>query len=347
MALLFCDNFENWTSTSSNYPGPWLLAGNIIAGSSSNINSRIADVFATSTGGSTNSHLHIGFASASEFVVNFKVSIGTAGGSGAKLFVWFLDGGTIQCGLGFKDNGRFAVYRGATTELIQGTNSYPFDSANFLDVEWKINIHNTTGSTEVRVNGVEEIAPTGSLNTRSSANNSADIFRIGSQQSGIAVPNYKHVILMDTAGSVMNDFIGPVAISSLRPSADGNYTTWTPNTGTRWDAVNDAITDSDTTYVTANTATDKVSFGMTDLPAGVTDVFGVMAQAQIKREAETTRIAQMFVRAGGTDQAIGTAQGVGPSYAFRNAVATVNPHTAAAWTPAEINALELGMEITT
>jgi hypothetical protein len=350
MALLFCDNFENWRSTDNNYPGPWVRASGQWGNSSGfvNVNNTIPGVYKGSPTSAVSHSLLGGFPNTGVIICNFRVSFQVNGALDNGAILWFSDAGTEQCSLRFQPNGFFSVYRGLTTaKLGESINFFSYGENDFLDVELKIGFHNTTGTVELRVNGVQEISLI-NQNTRTSANNFANEVRLGrSTGSNTATPNFKHVILMDTTGSTMNDFIGPVAITSLRPNEDGHYDDWTPNTGNRFVAVNQAITDGDTTYVTADTATDKVSFKLGNLPAGVTDVFGVFAQAQIKREAETTRIARMFLRSGVDDEPIGTAQGIGPTYAFRNAAVTVSPFTTNAFDVAEINDIELGMEITT
>jgi len=346
MALLFCDNFENWESSDNNYPGPWIAATGAIR-----VNTGAgAGGYATASGTAVLWSLRQGFPNTSTVIVNTKQAGYLGDGSNQTALLWFMDETTIQLSVIRKTNGYFAVLRGNHTgvELGESQNLYPLNIDEELDIECKATFHNTTGSVELRINGITEINLT-NVNTRSSSNNFANQVRIGSGSNTSAniANKFKHFILMDTTGSTMNDFIGPVAVTSLRPNEDGHYDDWTPNTGNRFAAVNQAVTDGDTTYVTADTATDKVSFKLGNLPAGVTDVFGVFAQAQIKREAETTRIARMFLRSGVDDEPIGTAQGIGPTYAFRNAAVTVSPFTTNAFDVAEINDIELGMEITT
>jgi len=344
MALLFCDNFENWQSATETYPGPWLEANSTIR-----INTGSgAGGYATGSSPGTNFHLGVGCSNTATIIVNTRQATIPAATNGFSSFMRFLDGATVQASIAHKQNGRFAVYRGNfATELGESVNSFSLNSEEEYDLEVKITIHNTTGSVELRINGVVEISLT-NVNTRAGTNNYLNLVRIGTSPTNSFVGyKFKHFILMDTTDSTMNDFIGPVAVTSLRPNEDGHYDDWTPNTGDRFAAVNQAITDEDTTYVTADTATDKVSFKLGNLPAGVTDVFGVFAQAQIKREAETTRIARMFLRSGLDDEPIGSAQGIGPTYAFRNAAVTVSPFTTNAFDVAEINDIELGMEITT
>jgi len=346
MALLFCDNFENWASTSSNYPGPWQSADQVTTGANSaNINASTPNVFQTSSNGT--GALLWGITATSTLVVNFRASFGV-GAAGNKPLVQLVDSGTVQCSLVMKSNGKLAIFRGTSTaELAESINIYPFNSNEYLDIEWKVTVHNTTGVIELRVNGVTEIASTGSLNTRAGTNDSADAVRLGTIAAGAARPYFKQFILMDTTGSVMNDFIGPVDVTSLRPNADGEYDDWTANTGTRFAAVNQAVTDNDTTFVSSSTPGDQVTFQLGNLPSGVTDVFAVFPQMQIRREQGTTRICKFLMRSG-IDDELGTKElAIGPTYAFRQEAITTSPFTTNAWDVAEVNGLELGVEITT
>jgi hypothetical protein len=351
MAVLFYDNFENWTSTSTAYPGPWVVISNTSswgsASTASNVNHTISGVY--QTGNAVSTYLAMGFADKATVVCNMRVSFEQPYVNDTGAILWFVDGGTEQCSLRLQPNGYFAVYRGiSTAKLGESTNFFSYNNSEYLDIELKIGIHNTTGTVELRVNGVVEINLI-NQNTRASANNFVNQVRIGRHtQTQAARPYFKHFILMDTTDSVMNDFIGPVDITSLRSNADdATILDWTANTGTRWQAVNQAITDGDTTYVSADTPGDRVLFELTNLPAGVTDVFAVMPQCQIKREQGTTRITK-FLMGSGVDTELGSKDlAVGPTYAFRQEPMSVSPFTTDPWDVAEVNGLRLGMEITT
>jgi len=348
MALLFCDNFENWTSTASTYPGPWVNAtGSWTSGPSfANVNSVVSNVYQSATG--SENGLSVGFPDSGTIIVNFRAAFENVSSSDNGVILWFFDGTTVQSSLRLQPNGYFAFYRGLTTaKLGESTNFYPYNLNEYLDIELKVTFHNTTGIVGLRVNGVTEIDLT-NQNTRASSNNVANQIRIGrSSSSQAARPFFKHFILMDTAGSVMNDFIGPVDVTSLRPNADGEYDDWTANTGTRFAAVNQAVTDNDTTFVSSSTPGDQVTFQLGNLPSGVTDVFAVFPQMQIRREQGTTRICKFLMRSG-IDDELGTKElAIGPTYAFRQEAITTSPFTTNAWDVAEVNGLELGVEITT
>jgi len=351
MALLFCDNFENWTTTSTAYPGPWVNASGSnwgTAGSAANVNNSIPGVFRSAATTGT-SNLAVGYANSATIISQFRASFASTSETDSGAIVWFNDGSTEQVSLRMQPNGFFAVYRGLTTaKLGESINFYPFNIDEYLDIELKVTFNNTTGSVQLKINGVSEINLI-NQNTRATANNFANQVMIGRSASlQEARPFFKHIIIMDTTGSVMNDFIGPVDVTSLRPNADdATILDWTANTGTRWQAVNQAITDGDTTYVSADTPGDQILFELQNLPAGVTDVFAVMPQAQIKREQGTTRITK-FLMGSGVDTELGSKElAIGPTYAFRQEAISVSPFTTDPWDVAEVNGLRLGMEITT
>jgi len=350
MALLFCDNFENWQSTNSNYPGPWVSTSGAWGSGTGNANVNSFTPGVAQFSNANASNLAMGFANSETVVVNCRIAMGSATGtSDSGAILWFADAGTEQVSLRFQPNGFFSVYRGLTAaKLGESTNFYPYNLDEYLDIELRVTFHNTTGAVELRVNGVTEISLT-NQNTRVSANNFANEAKIGrSANTQNARPYFKQFILMDTTGSGMNDFIGPVDVTSLRPNADdATILDWTANTGNRWEAVNQAITDGDTTYVSADTPGDQILFELTNLPAGVTDVFAVMPQCQIKREQGTTRITK-FLMGSGVDTELGAKElAIGPTYAFRQEAISVSPFTTDPWDVAEVNGLRLGMEITT
>jgi hypothetical protein len=352
MALLFCDNFENWSSTSSNNPGPWTFwqttLGVGTGSTSANVNFTTPGCYQGEVSTSFATWLALGFQTSSTVIINTRLSFRNGGPNDNGSSLWLVDGGTEQCSLRIQPDGKFAVYRGlSTAKLGESINSFPINANEFMDVELKVNIHNTTGTVELRVNGVVEISLI-NQNTRASANNSCNSIRIGKTSSSqVGVPVVKQFILMDTTGSVMNDFIGPVDVTSLRPNADGEYDDWTANTGTRFAAVNQAVTDGDTTFVSSSTPGDQVTFQLGNLPSGVTDVFAVFPQMQIRREQGTTRICKFLMRSGIDDELGAKELAIGPTYAFRQEAITTSPFTTNAWDVAEVNGLELGVEITT
>jgi hypothetical protein len=348
MAFLFGDNFESWSSILSSYPGPWVNASGTWGSTQTNVNSSVAGVFRTASSGAAGS-LVCGFPNKETIISNVRVSFDTSGAIDNGAVLWFIDETTTQLSLRMQPNGYLAVYRGfSTAKLGESNNFFPFNTDEYLDIELKATFNNTTGSVELRVNGIVELTLI-NQNTRATSNNFCNQARIGkSENNQVARPYFKHFILMDTTGTEMNDFIGPKDTSTLRPTGTDptDYIDWTANTGTRWQAVNQAIADGDTTYVSANTVGDQILFDLSDLPAGVTSVAGVMPQCQAKREQGTTRVTRFFFGSG-VDTELGTKDlAIGPTYAFRQEPITLSPFTTSAWTPAEVNGLKLGMEIT-
>jgi len=349
MALLFCDNFENWSSNSSNNPGPWQMANGVdTGGGAGNVNISIPGVYRPQTTGGAG-FLAIGYPNNETIIVNTRIAFANSNFQvGNRRIINFLDAGTTQCGLTYMNNGYLNFGAGTSGDnLASSLDFFPINSDAYYDIELKVRVHNTLGSVELRINGVQQFSVS-NVNTRSTSNNFSNVIRIGPLTGNtICVPFFKQFILMDTTGSVMNDFIGPVDVTSLRPNADGEYDDWTANTGTRFAAVNQAVTDGDTTFVSSSTPGDQVTFQLGNLPSGVTDVFAVFPQMQIRREQGTTRICKFLMRSGIDDELGAKELAIGPTYAFRQEAITTSPFTTNAWDVAEVNGLELGVEITT
>lgn len=288
------------------------------------------------------------------WIVNMRVNIASVNGTTAILN--FMDGSSFQFTLGIKTTGKLACFRGSSSGTQVGSdsiNALTFDSdSTYYDIEIKLVIHDTTGSVEVRVNGntTPEISAT-NVDTKATSNTSADNIRFG-QDGGVGGTvsmdiRYQHCIVMDASGSVMNNFLGPRNVNVHTPTADGNYTTWTANTGTRFGAVDDSAPNGDTDYVSAPNVGDKVSFVMSNLPAGVTTVNSIVGWTSAKRDDATSRAFKLLLRSSGSDQ-LGTVEHfVGSSYAYFMDVFDQSPFTSSPWGTSEVDGLEAGAQVTT
>lgn len=113
---------------------------------------------------------------------------GTLGGSGLFCTMQLLDGATVQCSISFRQDGAILLHSGnVSTLLATYTGAFP-GSSIWTAFEIEVVINNATGSFTVRKNGnaSNDFTATG-LNTRGgTANNYANRFQIGSQNTGNA-----------------------------------------------------------------------------------------------------------------------------------------------------------------
>lgn len=147
---------------------------------------------------------------------------------------------------------------------------------------------------------------------------------------------------------------------TLAPTASGASSQWTPNPATSppWMTVG-GVYDGDRSYITSSTLGNVSLFEPNELPASLhpVNVDRVSVKALIKNTGTTTETAEVLLRSSGTNYRGGTNTGgvaIPPNNAWHlfseeylndPAVAWPSGNPAAtAWTAAEVNALEVGVE---
>ena len=118
----------------------------------------------------------------------------------------------------------------------------------------------------------------------------------------------------------------------------------TNGSANNWSASADIPPDNDTSYVSSSTATQKDSYALTDLPAGVGAITAVVAKWVMRKTDAGSRTVAPLWRISASNYE-GTPQTMGTSYAQAFQVYSVSPATSSAWTASEINGAELGVEL--
>lgn len=101
----------------------------------------------------------------------------------------------------------------------------------------------------------------------------------------------------------------------------------------------------DSTYVASSNVGDTDTYGMADLPAGVSAVRGFLITTVARKDSPGTRSIAPVVRSGATDYPQ-TAVALTDSYGTYLQPVDVDPATSAAWTNANFNAVEIGVRVT-
>lgn len=255
-------------------------------------------------------------------------------------FFRFVDGSTVQIGLRLNADRTLSIVRGDGTVLATSSSTQIL-SASGNYIEWKVTCHNTAGAFEVRVDGVSWLSGSG-VNTRNSSNNQMDGWDVAHQtvsQTGMTIDD---LYVCDTLGGLHDDFLGAVKVEISRPTAAGNSTQWTPNTGANWAAVDDATPDDDTTYITSSTANNTDLFTMGNLSAASGNVIAVQVGYRGKKTDLSTRSVRPVLRVNSQNYPQ-TVQQLTGSYVEYRVVVSLNPNTSAAWSVSDINNLEAGM----
>lgn len=262
----------------------------------------------------------------------------------ARNILEFREGSTLHLAIRLNLDNTLSVMRG-TTALATTTETMISDV--FMYLELKGTIHNTTGAYDLHINGVSVLSASGT-DTQNGGTATVDTVMLGvSFNPGGAVDwRFDDFYILDDAGAAPNnDFLGDVRVDTIFPNAEGNYSQFTPSTGTDNSAlVDEATPNGDTDYNSDSTATNKDSYAMTNLAAMTTQtIYGVQTSMYMKKSDAGARSAKVGVRSSTTDN-VSASQALTTDYLYYHNLHELDPATSAAWTESGVNAMETLVE---
>jgi len=254
--------------------------------------------------------------------------------------------GSDVCGVTLYPNGQVQGFVGSST-LVGSISSVLIipNVWNWIEFKIKMGTNNTNGEMALRINGVEVFNLTG-IDTYDST------YTLRGFQLGLVSRNeYSYVddlVIWDDQGSVNNTWLGDLRIDTLVPNGAGTYGSLTPNTGLDYQAVDDtpSANDGDTTYIAGTGAAVKSSFTMGDLPSTSSAILGVMVEARVRKTDAGDITYKTLMRSGSTDRTDAASRSPVTSYVQQQGdIVELDPADSTAWTDADVNALEAGVEI--
>lgn len=241
-------------------------------------------------------------------------------------------------------SGTLSVIR-RTDGTVLGTTSGPVIGAG----AWHhigFSMNRTTGDYEVRVEGVSVLSGT----DPAPVSGNIDIINFdGSWSDGSGASNtswyLKDLVISDDAGTVNNDFVGPVSVITLLPDSDVSNG-WALSSGVTVYSLIDETTPDDTDYIQADaTPPAPAIVGLTNLPS---DVVAVRALIPIVRSLKTdggdAKLQLSLLSSGDSDDGVEHAIAVSAAYYWD--VSELDPHTGVAWTPVGVSAATLKLNRT-
>lgn len=338
MAILFLDGFDHYATAdgAQKYSSFSCTIGSGNGRNSTNAaaGSDHADTRAlTRTLSPGNDTVIIGFAH------NFTSSFPSA----SARFIRIKDsGGAVQFTFSWSTSGTILAHRGDFVTLL-GTSSAGVSIGSFFYVEFKVAIHDSTGTVHVRINGTEVLALTGQ-DTKATATAGWASVEIGAFADAFNGPfAIDDLYIADGSGSANNDFLGPIRVKTIFPDGAGNSTDFTPSAGLNYQNVDEASTDGDTTYNSEGTAGDHDTY--TFGAVGVTGtVRGIQTNLMVRSDGAGSETIRPKIRIGLTDYS-GTTVGITTSYTDSREVFQVSPATSTTWTVTEIDGAEFGIEL--
>ena len=331
MAIVFIDGFDHYGAT-SHISRKW----NTVSGSGiSLITGRFGTGNALKTG-TNSSTLALGLTSGATFYVG--VAYQNISGDPATILS-FKDGTTVQCGLAITSGGFLYAYRSSTaTVLGYASTSIKMMQWNYIEI--KVTISDAAGAFEVRLNGnTSPIINLSSVDTKATANASANSFELA-QGSNVDVA-YDDIYVSDSA------FLGDVRVQTLLPNANGTYSQLTRTGGgsNNYEAVDDTTPDDDITYVSETSgAAKKDAYNYPATSGTIATVHTVQTNILARKTDAGAVQIRPFIKSGVTES---TGTSVTPSTSFTYLLERFvnDPNTGSAWTQANLNAAEFGVEV--
>jgi len=251
----------------------------------------------------------------------------------------FLNGASLLMELKFTNSRNFGLYRNGT--LLGSLSADPFSDNIWYYLEVKILFDGSVGTAELRVNGNPWISLAGQNTGVSQCNQ----IMFGSGGSSDDSQRAGDLYICNDSGTVNNDFLGDSRVEVLLPSGAGAETQWDPLAGANWENVADVSPDSDTTYNKSNTVGQVDTYAMSNLVSATGVIYGVQKMNYVRKDNAGSRSVAPVLRIGGTDH-VGASTSIGDSYAYTREIEEVSPATLSAFTIAEVNAMEMGVQVT-
>jgi hypothetical protein len=267
-------------------------------------------------------------------------SLSNENNSNARMYQ-VMTGTTERLTLTCNTDGAISIRRGSGSGTLLVTSATGvLATATWAFMEVRSTLAPSTGRVEVWVNGSQVINFTGDTLASGSADQS--VIRWSRCLNGSS--DVGDIYIADATIP-----LGPCRPVLLLPNAVGNSSGLTPNgAGDNYTKVNEATPDGDTTYNASDTEGVKDTYGLGNLPAAVSgntwDVLAVQTVAYARKSDSGSKFMRPVVRTGGTDYA-GSSVTLAESYDTFLEVFDENPGTTAAWTAAQIDALEAGIEV--
>jgi hypothetical protein len=279
-------------------------------------------------------------------IIAGTASIAPSGYPGGIMGFYGDAGGTPHIALTHNTDGTVSVRRGIYNGTILGTTtqSFPYNIWHYW--EMKVTLHDTTGSVVVRLNNQTVLNLT-NIDTKNGGTGSV-IDYVHYYTSAVHGVKYDDIYINDGSGSVDNDFWGDIAIKTLVANGAGNSTQLTSSTGANWSTTDEAFntTPNTTDYVGASTPGLKDTYSLVDLPAGTPLIKYISVGLYAAKSDAGSISARRVLRVNSTDYT-GSDLVLAASYQWFWEYIRLSPNTSLAWTKAEIDAMEAGMEVRT
>ena len=344
MALLWIEGFEGVGATdgaapspslvlerkypTSAYPGSYaILRPGRVAGHSLEFTAGWPDIRTGSL--TTNATMIVGFGYYFTALQNGKI-------------IGLYDGTQQGLNVRLTSAGELAVYRDTTS--LATTSGLGLATGTWYYIEFKVVCNGTTGSYELRVDGVSKLSASGT-NTKAGSHNYHDRFQMVGQSSGAC--RFDDLYILDGSGSANNDFLGKRRVVGLFPTSDvGGYQDFACSSGSdHYALVDENPVNDDTDYVQSSTTGHKDLWNHSALSGTGTSIAGIQINTMAKESDATSLALSTLVKSGAAEDA-GTGEVIASAtYRCLRRISETDPATGVAWTVSGLNAAQFGVKV--
>lgn len=344
MTLLFMDSFDHYAAADLNKK--WSTMGgagiSMVAGRNGN---------ALQLTGVSGAFALKGVGQRATLVCGFAFAITSLGND---VIVTFYDAGFAEVHICVTAAGAISIScatnnTGGNT-VVATSATTPITANVWYYVEAKCTLDDVNGYVEVLVDGVSVVDFTGDTHRQTAG--------LYTQLAGICLHTlilsfqdnrtlkYDDLYILDTLGTVNNDFIGDCRIACLLPDGEGTTQEWTPlGGGAHYTEVDEASMDSDTTYEELSAATGKTLYAFQSLSGVVGAVAAVQTVAATRKLSTGGALYNHIIRSQAVDSpGDDKSFAYGAIYNFTTQMWEVDPSDSNDWTEARVNALEAGVD---
>lgn len=245
------------------------------------------------------------------------------------------------------------IVSGFADWILMGTTSTGISHSVMHNLQFKVVLATTAvGSVEIKIDGVTVLNATTIQTVYTSYSPVWNELAIGGLNiitTGTINWDFDDIWVADGSGSYNTTFLGDMRVDALMPSAAGNSNMSTPSTGSdRSATVDETSANGDTDYNTFAAVSDKDTYAFGNCPISGATVPGVQIVAWARGDSAGVCGVKAVERSSGTDYLGTVEKGVPGDY-----VALTSLHDRSivdgttAWTTAEIDAAEFGLQKTT
>jgi len=329
MGLLFIDGFDHYgtdpTKKWESANGSSLITQNGRFGTYCFGNSR-GDQWLTKTITPNSVTVYVGFA----------LSI-TSNPSEERPIISFYDGGTKQCYMNTDVSGIFIFRNGNNSEITRHTSPWPI-TGGYHYLELKITVNNTTGTIDMRWDGVSVLSAS-SKDTQYSANAYINQVGIGGTGGGYGMGGNHY---FDDFWIADDAFQGDCRVETKFPAGDGNYEQWSKSAGSHNYENIDETPPVTTDYVYGNTANLIDTYTKAALATTAGTIKGVAANIYCQKSNAGTKQIAGIARLSATDLA-GSGIAVPSSWGYLQQF--LSKPGGGSWAVADVNSAELGIKL--